>query len=118
MTEIPIGKAEIALKGSGLAILAFGSMLHDCIPIAAQLDATLVNMRFIKPLDIELIRNLAESHELLVTVEENAIAGGAGSGVNEALAALGINIPILNIGIPDQYDGTWFSRRLPGGRQP
>jgi 1-deoxy-D-xylulose-5-phosphate synthase len=103
MEEIPIGKAEVALKGSGIAILAFGSMVQSCVDIAAQLDATLVNMRFIKPLDTGLIESLSESHELLVTVEENSVAGGAGSGVNEVLASLAISIPVLNIGIPDQY---------------
>jgi 1-deoxy-D-xylulose-5-phosphate synthase len=103
MTGIPVGKAEVQFKGSGVAILAFGSMVHTCIDIATNLDATLVNMRFIKPLDIELIRQLGESHEILITVEENAVSGGAGSGVNELLAAEGIVLPVLNIGIPDHF---------------
>ncbi len=103
MTEIPLGKGEVLFKGSGIAILAFGSMVHTCVDIAAKLDATLINMRFIKPLDFKLVKDLSESHDLLVTVEENAIAGGAGSAVNEALTASGIVAPVLNIGIPDRF---------------
>jgi 1-deoxy-D-xylulose-5-phosphate synthase len=103
MKELEIGKAEIVLKGSGVAILAFGSMVHTCIDIAARMDATLINMRFVKPLDLQMIKDLAGPHDLLVTVEENSVMGGAGSGVNEALAGLGISVPILNIGIPDSF---------------
>ncbi len=103
MTEIPVATAEILLRGSGIAILAFGSMVHTCVDIAAQLDATLVNMRFVKPLDMKLIESLSGAYDLIITVEENAIAGGAGSGVNEALAALGMNCTVLNIGIPDRF---------------
>jgi 1-deoxy-D-xylulose-5-phosphate synthase len=103
MQALPIGKGEVLLRGRHIAILAFGSMVHQCGEIAGQLGATLVNMRFIKPLDIELIESLAKSHDLLVTVEENAVAGGAGSGVAEAIAAAGIRAGILNIGIPDEF---------------
>jgi 1-deoxy-D-xylulose-5-phosphate synthase len=103
MTGVPIGQAETVLKGGSVAILAFGSMVHSCIELAAKMDATLVNMRFIKPIDSKTIRQMSETHDLLVTVEENAVAGGAGSAVNETLASLGITIPILNIGIPDQF---------------
>lgn len=103
MKEIPIGKAEIVLHGSGVAILAFGSMVHQCLDLAAQMDATLVNMRFVKPLDTEMIESLIQNHELLVTVEENAVAGGAGSGVNEVIAALGIQVSLLNIGLADEF---------------
>lgn len=103
MTEIPLGKADVVFKGSGIAILAFGSMVNTCMDIATRLDATLINMRFIKPLDQEMILELCKSHELLVTVEENSISGGAGSGINELLAAMGIISPIMNIGIPDQF---------------
>ena len=78
-------------------------MVHTCVDIAAQLDATLVNMRFVKPLDMKLIESLSDAYDLIVTVEENAIAGGAGSGVNEALATLGMNCSVLNIGIPDRF---------------
>jgi 1-deoxy-D-xylulose-5-phosphate synthase len=103
MLDIPVGKAELVLKGSGIAILAFGSMVHQCLEIAGQLDATLVNMRFVKPLDEEMISRLCADHDLLVTVEENAVIGGAGSGVNEVIAAHGMAQPVLNIGIPDRF---------------
>ncbi|HSM69808.1 MAG TPA: 1-deoxy-D-xylulose-5-phosphate synthase [Xanthomonadales bacterium] len=103
MSPLPLGKGEILLHGSGIAILAFGSPVTDCMEIAAQLDATLVNMRFVKPLDTELVLSLAAGHSLLITVEENVVAGGAGSGVNEALAAAGIACPVLNIGLPDRF---------------
>ena len=103
MKTLDIGEAEIILNGSRVAILAFGSMVHTCIDIATKLDATLINMRFVKPLDRKMIEELAGSHELLVTVEENAVTGGAGSGVNEALASAGITVPLLNIGIPDRF---------------
>jgi 1-deoxy-D-xylulose-5-phosphate synthase len=103
MSPLPLGKAEVLLHGSGIAILAFGSPVTDCLEIAAQLDATLVNMRFVKPLDTELVLSFAASHSLLVTVEENVVAGGAGSGVNEALAAAGVACAVLNIGLPDRF---------------
>ncbi|MGV6853478.1 MAG: 1-deoxy-D-xylulose-5-phosphate synthase [bacterium] len=101
MTAIPIGQAEIIREGSGIALLAFGSMVNTCVSIAEQLNATLVNMRFVKPLDQQLIMKLSEQNDWLITVEENAIAGGAGSGINELLAGTGSKI--LNIGLPDFY---------------
>ncbi len=101
MTALPIGKALNLRKGHRIAILAFGSMVEVCRPIADQLDTTLVNMRFIKPLDRQLIIELSQTHDWIVTVEENAIAGGAGSGINELLASS--TCRILNIGIPDSY---------------
>jgi 1-deoxy-D-xylulose-5-phosphate synthase len=103
MTAMRIGKAELRSRGATIAILAFGSLVDTCVDIAARLGATLVNMRFIKPLDAELVEELAASHQLIVTVEENATAGGAGSGVNELLAAAGIACKVLNIGIPDEF---------------
>ena len=103
MNEIPLGKAEMVSQGSGVALLCFGTLLETAKEAAEQLGATLVNMRFVKPLDAEMIRSLADSHELLVTIEENTIAGGAGSGVNEFLAAENITKPTLNLGLPDQY---------------
>jgi 1-deoxy-D-xylulose-5-phosphate synthase len=103
MQLIPIGKAEVVKKGSGVAILAFGSSLEPSTEVAARIGATLVNMRFVKPLDADVIIDMANSHNLLVTVEENAVIGGAGSGVNELLAAAGMTCNILNIGIPDFY---------------
>jgi 1-deoxy-D-xylulose-5-phosphate synthase len=104
MTAVPVGKAELRREGrSGLAILVFGTLLSKLEPVAQQLDATLVNMRYIKPLDIELLRELAARHTSFITVEENAIAGGAGSAVAEALAELGITLPMHHIGIPDRF---------------
>jgi 1-deoxy-D-xylulose-5-phosphate synthase len=103
MSPLPLGKAEVLLHGGGIAILAFGSPVTDCLEIATRLDATLVNMRFVKPLDTELVLSFAASHSLLVTVEENVVAGGAGSGVNEALAAAGVACAVLNIGLPDRF---------------
>jgi len=78
-------------------------MVAPCVPIAEKLDATLVNMRFVKPLDVELVCRLAASHQCVVTVEENAIAGGAGSAVDECLAAAGIERATRHIGIPDRF---------------
>lgn len=103
MQLMPIGEAEVVKRGSGVAILAFGSSLEACFEVASRIGASLVNMRFVKPLDANVINEMALSHNLLVTVEENAVAGGAGSGVNEYLAAAGISVNLLNIGIPDRY---------------
>ena len=103
MTALPIGKARVDKRGSNIAILAFGSTLAAAGEVASQLGATLVNMRFVKPLDAELISTMADTHKLLVTVEENAVAGGAGSGVNEILAARGQVVQVLNIGLPDRF---------------
>ena len=102
MTALPIGKAEPRRSGEEIAILAFGTMVTPCESVAENLNASLVNMRFIKPLDEDLIVEMAESHEILVTVDENVIAGGAGSAVNEVLAAHGIPQLTLNIGLPDR----------------
>jgi 1-deoxy-D-xylulose-5-phosphate synthase len=103
MTALPIGKAEVVTKGASVAILAFGSTLEPSREVAASIGATLVNMRFVKPLDAELIIEMSRSHQLLVTVEDNAVAGGAGSGVNELVLAAGEPVQILNIGLPDRY---------------
>jgi 1-deoxy-D-xylulose-5-phosphate synthase len=103
MQQLAIGKAEMVRKGSGVAILAFGSSLEPSAEVAARIGATLVNMRFVKPLDADVIIEMANSHNLLVTVEENAVSGGAGSGVNELLAAASRTCNIMNIGIPDMY---------------
>ena len=103
MTALAIGKAEVVATGDTVAILAFGSTLAPAREVAASLDASLVNMRFIKPLDAELILEMARSHKLLVTVEDNAVAGGAGSAVNELVLAAGESVQILNIGLPDRY---------------
>ena len=104
MHALPVGRGELRRTGrNGLAILAFGTLVAPAEPIAERLDATLVNMRFVKPLDEELILRLAREHVALVTMEENAVAGGAGAAVAELLAAQGVQIPLLNIGIPDRF---------------
>ena len=104
MTALAVGKAELRREGrSGLLLLAFGSMVAACEPLAERLDATLVNMRFVKPLDEELVCRLALGHDRIVTVEENAVAGGAGSAVSECLAAHGIEREVRHVGIADQY---------------
>jgi 1-deoxy-D-xylulose-5-phosphate synthase len=103
LSAYPIGMAELRRSGRRTAILAFGSMVPACQAVAQQHDMTLVNMRFIKPLDEEAVLATAASHDALVTVEENVLAGGAGSAVNEVLLAAGIQIPILNCGIPDRF---------------
>lgn len=103
LTELEIGKAELKHQGSRIAILAWGSMVTPSVEAGKQLGATVVNMRFVKPLDEALILELAKSHDVLITVEENVIAGGAGSAVNEFLQAQRILMPVLNIGLPDRF---------------
>ncbi len=106
MTALPIGRAQVRRTGrAGLAILAFGTMVSLCERIADRHELTLINMRFVKPLDEELILRVAQTHRGFVTVEENVIAGGAGSAVNECLHAHGIVMPVLNCGIPDCFVG-------------
>jgi 1-deoxy-D-xylulose-5-phosphate synthase len=103
MTALPIGKGVLRRQGRKIAILAFGSMVHPALAAAEQLDASVADMRFVKPLDAELVRQLAESHELIVTVEENVVMGGAGSACIEALQALRLTVPVLQLGLPDDY---------------
>lgn len=103
LTTIPLGKGVVLRAGRGIAILAFGAMVAPALQAAEALNATVVNMRFIKPLDEALIAELAASHQLLVTVEENAVIGGAGSGINEYLAREQILRPALNLGLPDRF---------------
>ncbi len=104
MNALPVGKAQLRREGkSGLALLVFGALLSSAQQIAERLDATLVNMRFIKPLDEDLIVALAARHRALVTIEENATQGGAGSAVGELLASDGVQIPLLQLGIPDRF---------------
>jgi len=90
-------------SGSRAALLVFGTLLQAAREAAEELDATLVDMRFVKPLDVALVLQLAASHELLVTVEENVVAGGAGSAVNEVLQAHGVVMSVLNLGLPDRF---------------
>ncbi|MCK9396167.1 MAG: 1-deoxy-D-xylulose-5-phosphate synthase [Methylobacter sp.] len=103
MTALPIGKAEIRHQGSRIAFLAWGSMVTPAMEAGKQLGATVVNMRFVKPIDTELVLELAKSHDVLITVEENVLAGGAGSAVNDFLQAQQILMPVLNIGLPDSF---------------
>ncbi|MBU2479378.1 MAG: 1-deoxy-D-xylulose-5-phosphate synthase, partial [Gammaproteobacteria bacterium] len=103
MTALPIGRADIRRRGTSIALLAFGSLVAPAQQVADNLDATLVNMRFVKPLDSALILELAKSHDWLITLEENAVAGGAGSAVNEVLANQGVVINTLNLGLPDSF---------------
>jgi len=102
MTALPIGKGVIKREGSGVAILNFGTLLESATAVANHMNATVADMRFVKPIDEELIQTLATKHQLLVTIEENAISGGAGSAVIEFLAAQDILIPVLQLGIPDK----------------
>jgi 1-deoxy-D-xylulose-5-phosphate synthase len=104
MTAIPVGKALVVREGrSGLAMLVFGTLLGPARKIAERLDATLVNMRFVKPLDEDLLVSVAARHRAIVTIEENAVMGGAGSAVGEVLSAAGVQIATLQLGIPDKF---------------
>jgi 1-deoxy-D-xylulose-5-phosphate synthase len=100
---LPLGKAEIRRQGERVAILAFGTMVAPSVGAGAELNATVVNMRFVKPLDKELVLQLARSHDAIVTVEEGCVMGGAGSAVAEALAEAGIVKPLLHLGLPDRF---------------
>mgnify|MGYP002882858952 FL=1 len=103
LEPLPIGKGLLTRRGEKVAILCFGTLHQQASKAAEALNATVANMRFVKPLDTQLIAELSDSHELLVTVEENAVMGGAGSAVNEWLLAQGIKLPVLNLGLPDIY---------------
>jgi 1-deoxy-D-xylulose-5-phosphate synthase len=107
MKALPWGRGEVRRQASGandrVALLAFGSMLQPALAAGESIDATVVNMRFVKPLDIELLREVALGHDLLVTIEENVVAGGAGAGCAEALADAGISVPMLHLGLPDRF---------------
>ncbi|AGA89602.1 1-deoxy-D-xylulose-5-phosphate synthase [Thioflavicoccus mobilis 8321] len=102
-TPLPLGEAELRRRGQGVALLAFGTMVAAAQEAAESLDATVVNMRFIKPLDEALVLEMATTHDLVVTLEENAIAGGAGSAIGELLAAHGVAVHLLHLGLPDRY---------------
>ena len=103
MTAVPIGKGTMRRTGAQVAILNFGTTLASAIEAAEHLNASVADMRFVKPIDEALIRQLAADHQLLVTVEENSVAGGAGAAVSEFLAAQGIVMPVLHIGLPDKF---------------
>ena len=103
LQSLPFGKAEVRLQGQGVAILAFGTLLYPAIQAAEKLGCTVVNMRWAKPLDTELLLQIAASHEALVTIEEGAIMGGAGSAVSEVLQAAGVVKPVLHLGLKDEF---------------
>jgi len=108
LKELPLGKAEIrrstsGLQGKKVAILAFGTLLYPALEVAPEFDATVVNMRFIKPLDVDLVCKMAQEHDLIVTLEEGAVGGGAGSACLEALSVAGIQVPTLVLGLPDRF---------------
>lgn len=105
LEPIKIGKAKIVRKGKDIAILAFGVIFDACKKAAEKFDATLVNMRFVKPLDENLLRELAKTHKYFITVEDNVVAGGAGSAVNEFAAENKLEIFIKNLGLPDKILG-------------
>lgn len=103
LTGLPFGKAQVRREGACIAILAFGTVLYPALEAAERLNATVVNMRWAKPLDTELLAQVARSHEALVTVEEGVVMGGAGSAVGEWLAQAGVQLPLLQLGLPDQF---------------
>ncbi len=103
LESLPLGKAQLRRRGAGIALLAFGATVPAAEAVGAELGLTVVNMRFVKPLDRELVLQLAQSHEGFATLEDNVVAGGAGSGVAELLAAEGIAMPMLHLGLPDAF---------------
>jgi len=103
LDTLPVGQAQVRRRGQRVALLAFGTMTAPAEAIAEELDATVVNMRFVKPLDEDCVQAMARDHDCLVTLEENVVAGGAGSAVAECLQQQGIQRPILHIGLPDAY---------------
>ena len=103
MRELPIGKGTIVRNGKTIALLAFGSMLNIAMDVANELDVTVCDMRFVKPLDVELLHKIAIEHDYLVTLEENVVMGGAGSACSEALQAMNLLNPVLHIGLPDHF---------------
>jgi 1-deoxy-D-xylulose-5-phosphate synthase len=103
LDTLPVGKGEVRRHGKGVALLAFGTLLAPALAAGDEIDATVANMRFVKPIDADLIVELARNHSLLVTLEENAVIGGAGSEVERVLAERGLNVPVLRLGLPDRF---------------
>jgi len=103
LEALPFAKGEVRKQGKNIAILAFGTLLYPALEVAEKLGATVVNMRWVKPLDVELLLKVAAQHEALVTIEEGAVMGGAGSAVGEALQAAGVLKPLLQLGLPDVF---------------
>ena len=103
LAPLEVGKGVLRRRGRDIALVAFGSLVAPALKAAESLDASVADMRFVKPLDIELLKDLVQGHRLLVTLEENAIAGGAGAAVAEALAELGLCVPVVHLGLPDRF---------------
>ena len=103
LAPLEVGKGMLRRRGRDIALVAFGSLVTPALQAAESLDASIADMRFVKPLDLELLKELAQSHRLLVTLEENTVAGGAGAAVAEALAELGLCVPVLHLGLPDRF---------------
>ena len=103
LDTLPLGKGEIRRRGKDVALLAFGTLLVPALAAGDELDATVANMRFVKPIDAELIAELAGNHSLLVSIEENAVIGGAGSEIERVLGELGIEVPLMRLGLPDRF---------------
>jgi len=103
LQALPFGKGEVKRVGKGVAILAFGTLLYPALEAAHVLGASVVNMRWVKPLDLDLLLKVAAEHQALVTVEEGAVMGGAGSAVSEALQAAGVIKPLLQLGLRDEF---------------
>ncbi|MBK7417142.1 MAG: 1-deoxy-D-xylulose-5-phosphate synthase [Dechloromonas sp.] len=103
LDTLPVGRGEIRRTGQRVALLAFGSLVTAAVAAGDELDATVVNMRFVKPLDVQLILELAGNHSLLVSIEENAVIGGAGSEIERVLAENGLTVPFIRLGLPDRF---------------
>ncbi|MES2886769.1 MAG: 1-deoxy-D-xylulose-5-phosphate synthase [Pseudomonadota bacterium] len=103
LDPLPFGRAEVCRHGQRIAVLAFGTLLHAGLQAGERLDATVANMRFVKPLDVALVQTLARTHDALVTLEDGCVQGGAGSAVLEALQAAGLEVPVLTLGFPDEF---------------
>lgn len=103
LQALPFGKAEIVRSGRGLAILAFGPLLHEALKAAEALDATVVNMRWAKPLDLDMLQQVAQQHERFITLEDGVRMGGAGAAVLEALQDMGVQKPVLVMGFEDAF---------------
>ena len=103
LTAIPLGQAKLCRTGESIALLNFGTLLPEVLHAAEQINATVIDMRFVKPLDEKVLLHISQSHNILVTIEENSIKGGAGSAVNEFLLSKKIKCDILNIGLPDVF---------------
>ena len=103
LAPIPIGESKLCIEGENIALLNFGTLLPEVLQAGKKINATVIDMRFVKPLDEKVLLHISQTHNILVTVEENSIKGGAGSGVCEFLLSKKIKCDILNIGLPDKF---------------